>query len=274
MQKTTIDDYYEYSINTAIGSQITNAHINTANAINELIGGIVQAPDITLPDGSKVNSYTAAAFQKANADIFQKTYNYDSWDNETKQGFLELLKNNFTLGQQTITYNGQDYIVENALALYYGLKHNVRLDVQKDSYEIGRSDWEEPEHIDNYKHKATPAAYGMIGVVYKPISQLTIAAFGNYMHHRTYNTCFSDMMNSNAMRMAQDSDQRQLYTKIADDSKVLHSKFTLNMKVGYKPNNNAEIFANAQNLFNTNTQEAIYSDKIGGLYTIGINFSF
>ena len=61
-----------------------------------------------------------------------------------------------------------------------------------------------------------------------------------------------------------------------DDTKLkrLSPKFTLNLKVGYKPSDEVEIFFNANNLFNNKTREMVFSDKVGGLYTVGVNFAF
>ena len=48
----------------------------------------------------------------------------------------------------------------------------------------------------------------------------------------------------------------------------------MNMKVSYSPVDGMAFFVNAQNLFNNDSREFVYMDKIGGLYTIGIDFKF
>ena len=54
----------------------------------------------------------------------------------------------------------------------------------------------------------------------------------------------------------------------------LDDRFTVNLKLGYKPTDDFEVFFNAHNLFNTKDREFAYGDEIGGLYTVGINFGF
>lgn len=97
------------------------------------------------------------------------------------------------------------------------------------------------------KHKATPTFYGMFGLVYKPMEKLSITAYGNLIG------------------------ERSVSIKYGSDS--LPTRFTMNMKVGYKPTDNIEVFFNAHNLFNTKEREFIFCDEIGGLYSIGLNFA-
>lgn len=100
---------------------------------------------------------------------------------------------------------------------------------------------------DGYKHKATPAVYGMFGLVYKPLDKLTISAYGNLIGERTTTLKFGNV--------------------------TLPTRFTLNVKAGYKPTEKVEVFLNARNLLNTKEQEFVYCDEIGGIYTIGLNFA-
>jgi outer membrane receptor protein involved in Fe transport len=100
---------------------------------------------------------------------------------------------------------------------------------------------------DGYKHKATPAVYGMFGLVYKPLDKLTISAYGNLIGERTTTLKFGNV--------------------------TLPTRFTLNLKAGYKPTEKVEVFLNARNLLNTKEQEFVYCDEIGGIYTIGLNFA-
>ena len=66
--------------------------------------------------------------------------------------------------------------------------------------------------------------------------------------------------------------EREYRTKYGVEK--LDDRFTVNMKVGYNPVENFEIFFNAHNLFNTKDREFVYSDEIGGIYTVGVNFGF
>ena len=105
-----------------------------------------------------------------------------------------------------------------------------------------------PETSDGHKHKATPSVYGMIGLIAKPIHSLNIAAYANFMSKREYLTTYG--------------------------SSELAPRMTVNLKTGYKPTDNFEIFFNANNLLNNKKQEFVYTDEIGGIYTVGVNFTF
>ncbi len=105
-----------------------------------------------------------------------------------------------------------------------------------------------PEREDGHKHKATPSVYGMFGFIAKPINKLNLAAYANFIGKREYLTTYG--------------------------SAELNPRFTVNLKAGFKPTDNLELFFNASNLFNNQKQEFIYADKIGGIYTVGINFGF
>jgi outer membrane receptor protein involved in Fe transport len=88
----------------------------------------------------------------------------------------------------------------------------------------------------------------MVGLIFKPLPQLNISAFGNFIGKRTFETQYG--------------------------STELDNRFTVNMKVGYSPEQNLELFVNAHNLINSEKREFVYCDKIGGQYTVGINFKF
>lgn len=112
---------------------------------------------------------------------------------------------------------------------------------------------EEIETEDGVENEATPSFYGMLGVVYKPIKQVSVAAFANYMSERTYVTKYNTYENG---------------------GDKLSNRFTMNLKAGYSPKENVEIFFNAHNLFNNKKREFTYCDEIGGIYTVGVNFGF
>ena len=113
---------------------------------------------------------------------------------------------------------------------------------------FGSTSFEQPTTTNGYKHKATPSIYGMLGLIYKPMTKLEVSAFANFMGKRTYTTGFG--------------------------TNELSNRLTVNAKIGYKPVNNFEFFVNAHNLFNNKKQEFIVSDKIGGTYTFGASFNF
>lgn len=103
---------------------------------------------------------------------------------------------------------------------------------------------------DGVENKATPNFYGMLGLIYKPIQQLNVAAFANYIGKRSY------------------------ATKYNSEGEDLSQRLTVNLKVGYTPVDNVEVFFNAHNLLNNKKREFVYCDQIHGLYTVGVNFNF
>ena len=145
-------------------------------------------------------------------------------------------------------YNGGPAVdgVERPLGLYYALKYNVRYNSDMNEYYLGTSVAEPYKTSDNYRHKAAPSVYGMVGLIYRPTSQWNVAAFANVIGKRSYTTLFG--------------------------TAEVDPRCTVNLKIGYKPTEQCEVFFNAHNLFNTNKQEFVYTDKIGGIYTVGVNF--
>ncbi len=122
--------------------------------------------------------------------------------------------------------------------------------------------------VDGFESKATPNFYGMIGLIYKPIQQINISAFGNYIGKRSFVTKY----NSNYVDLPPEI--VKALTSYDENGEDLCQRFTLNLKVGYKPTDKVEVFVNAHNLFNNEKREFVYSDVMGGLYTIGVNFGF
>lgn len=126
----------------------------------------------------------------------------------------------------------------------------VKYDERRNSCHFGKTSADEIERQlrDGHVHKATPSFYGMLGLIYKPLQQLEVSAFANFIGKRTFLMKYG--------------------------STELDNRCTVNMKVGYKPISSFEVFFNAHNLFNTEKREFAYCDKIGGVYTVGINFGF
>ena len=129
-------------------------------------------------------------------------------------------------------------------------KYAEAYDIQKSNSDFffGSSVFTEPERENGYEHKASPSFYGMLGLIFKPMPNLSVSGFANFLGKRTFRFSYGE--------------------------KELDNRFTLNLKVGYKPDSRIEIFANAHNLFNTEAQEFAYADKIGGTYTFGVDFNF
>ncbi len=104
-----------------------------------------------------------------------------------------------------------------------------------------------PEVENGHKHKATPAIYGMVGLLAKPNSTFNISAYANFIGKREYLTGYG--------------------------KQELSPRMTLNMKVGYKPAEGFEIFFNGTNILNNRKQEFVFGDEIGGQYNVGMSFS-
>lgn len=131
-------------------------------------------------------------------------------------------------------------------AAYYALKYGVYND--DGTFIFGNSQKYEPETKNGVTHKATPSVYGMVGLIYKPTPKIDIAVYGNYIGKRTYATKYS--------------------TEDLDD------RFTVSMKLGYKPADGIEVYLNGHNMFNNEQREFPYGDKIGGIYSVGVSFGF
>ena len=306
LQKTLVDNYYVYNQAVEMARQLDNARYATTMALSEIFDGVTTEDESG--NLSMNAAYMAAAFGKAYMDEFKAQSGWDNWDYSKQDDFMRALLEAYEKGETTVSYDGGTY-TGLPLSLYYGLQYNVHQVIGRDGspvYEIGESSALDYERSNGHVHKSTPAVYGMVGLVYKPLKQLTVSAYGNYMHHRTYGNSFSNVFTQMAndkrnghvedmeslikwnelseedaeiyKQLVKDNDQMlvdaQKYDDMAKKANKVHSKFSLNMKVGYSPMQNVEFFLNAQNMFNTNVREHIYSDKIGGLYTLGVNFGF
>jgi len=151
-----------------------------------------------------------------------------------------------------------------AQKIFYQMAQEGTLKITESDFVIGNSDVKNldptnslhsqiieilnPQLSDGHKHKATPAIYGMVGLIAKPLKCLDLSAYANFMGKREYLTTYG--------------------------SQELSPRCSVNMKAGYKPADNFEVFVNANNLFNNKKQEFVYGDEIGGIYSFGVNFKF
>ncbi len=186
-QKTTIDNYYQYSQTADIQKMLG---VSTASATEDFKNAVAVLIKSRLVDGKSLDESIESAF-------------VDYHDAAT-----DWLKFGAAMNEQTSS-------------------------IEKEN---------------GHAHKATPSFYGMLGLIYKPVQKLEVAAFANFVGKRTYQTKYG-----------------------ADE---LDNRCTANLKVGYKPMQNFELFVNAHNLFNTKDREFTCSDEIGGVYTVGVNFGF
>ena len=242
VQQTTINNYYKYSQTAQYQTQLSIANTTAQrnlfgddNIVNDIVHTLI-GYSTTTEDAIKLLYHMIA---EEPIDSYKQSVGWDSM-NETEQ--QALLNELYEAGVHYESYNG----VQNPLTLYYGLKYNVVL--KGNEMYFGSSYAEAYQTSNGHKHKATPTIYGMIGLIYKPIAQINVSAFGNFIGRRTFDTQYG--------------------------STELGNRFTLNMKVGYSPATNLEVFVNAHNLFNNEQREFVYCDRLGGLYTLGVNFKF
>jgi outer membrane receptor protein involved in Fe transport len=271
IQQTKIDNYYAYNQNTEILGQlgqifgmITNvpslAEDLQTDAINELMAsGTFTEQQLMKVLGVHVDENgnqtpIPVDFESDDFKTYFRTYtNYlhramGDIDHakvaeitaayiaaEDKAEFLNTLKT---------SENNTEY------AAYYALKYGVYND--DGIFTFGNSNPYELPTDNGHKHKATPSFYGMIGLIYKPTPKFDVTAYGNYLGKRTYATKYN----------------------MGDNAVELKDRFTLSMKLAYKPVPGMEVFLNGHNLLNNEQREFPYGDKIGGIYSIGINFGF
>lgn len=252
VQFTKIDNYYQYSQTQNIMAQMADVQ---GQMLTKILG-------IGLPEGQY--TLTEDLFDCAMSGGLEKmpvfmeaitgynamnTYKASiGWD---KMSAAEQAAHLATLRETGIreVLEGTDYDgLEKTLGLYYGMAFGIEYDQATNEYYFGKGTNESPVLENGHKHKATPSVYGMFGLIYKPINKVSLSAYANYIGEREYTTKYG--------------------TQKLDD------RFTVNLKAGYKPVDNFELFFNAHNLFNTKAQEFVYSDEIGGVYTVGVQFGF
>ncbi len=271
IQQTKIDNYYAYNQNTEILGQLGQifgmitqvpamAEDMQTAAINELMAsGTFTEQQLMKVLGVEVDengNQTPIPVDFESADF--KTYfgMYEKYLHramgdidqsmvadiaaryaaaDNKQAFLDELKN---------SNNDTEYTA------YYAIRYGVYND--NGTFTFGNSNPYELPTVDGHKHKATPSFYGMIGLIYKPTPKIDVTAYGNYLGKRTYATKYN----------------------MGDNAVELKDRFTLSMKIAYKPVPGMEVFLNGHNMLNNEQREFPYGDKIGGIYSVGINFGF
>ena len=139
-------------------------------------------------------------------------------------------------------------------ALYYGLVYNMTQTIDPQSgdmlFTIGNAKYTPNKEENGHKHKYTPSVFGSLSLIYKPVPMLSIAPSAYFYGKQEATTIF------NASRGAENID----------------AKMIVNLKIGYRPIENAEVFFDARNLFNDTKREFIYGDKVGGRYSVGVSF--
>ncbi|MCQ2228582.1 MAG: TonB-dependent receptor [Bacteroidales bacterium] len=215
LQRTIINNYYEYSQTDDVKALLQKAQ-------NRAFGFSI--------DQSKYDPANPLAMYNIDGEVPQAFF-------DLVDRYIKLCDDNGGVQPEGVWQKAGEPLFDN-------------YDVRRNSCHFGKTSADELERElrDGHVHKATPAFYGMLGLIYKPLQQLEVSAFANFIGKRTFLLKYG--------------------------TSELDNRCTVNMKVGYKPVNNFEIFFNAHNLFNTEKREFSYCDKIGGIYTIGVNFGF
>lgn len=261
VQKTTIDDYYPYSQSASIIAQLTEAQTSLRGNMDKLmrdvftgIQGYATVDGQMTPLGADKSgeSYINALLTYGDITGLKKNTNFNNYSDDMVDQLANGLMRAYVEGTSfnLTQIGGENYEISasQVLPMYYAIKYDILLDTKNSEFYFGGSSSLPYELSNDHKHKATPTVYGMLGLIWRPIDQLNISAFGNYMAKREYTTKYGTV--------------------------ELDDRFTVNLKLGYKPTDDFEVFFNAHNLFNTKDREFAYGDEIGGLYTVGINFGF
>ncbi len=238
LQQTKINNYYRYSQSEMITRQLTESYSTTMSNLFPLITEVMTGVYTAIASGSSAEEYLDACLGYTPVAVAQAKYVLMTEDEQ--QAYLDALYEAYENGT---SYDGND----RPLGLYYALKYNVNYDREAGLYYFGTTVAEPYTTSDGHKHKATPSFYGSLGAIYKPIDKMDVALTANYIGKREYTTTYG--------------------------TREIDPVFTVNLKVGYKPIDICEVFINAHNLFHSDKREFLYTDKIGGIYTVGVNFN-
>ncbi|MCI5776421.1 MAG: TonB-dependent receptor plug domain-containing protein [Bacteroidales bacterium] len=257
-QRTVIDEYYLYNQAVALHQQFYGDN----GIINNMVAGfsdIIYCVEGRSADGQTVVSTDASltgANLLPNLVTLSHSGDYEAIVNnlteQQRETLLDALREAyFTKGSYIYdkegVYGPRRITYQNSLALYYALKYGIDYKLANREYTFSQSEAAEPVRRDGHVHKSTPAFYGMAGVVVKPIKQLDVAAFANFVGRRTYATAYG--------------------------TERLSDRLTLNAKVDYKPAEPISLFVAADNILAQKKQEFVYSDKIGCSVTAGVRLN-
>ncbi len=251
VQKTTIDNYYAYNQNAEVLGQL-----------GQIFGMIADVPDLiydiqydaiqNLMDRGVFTDEDQTTFltdpQKFFAYLmeYQANLNRAVTDIDDVEGLQAKYAALDDAGKEQMKAELRSSGDDQKYASYYALQYGTYS--QDGTFFFGNSQPYEAKLENGHVHKATPSVYGMVGLIYKPTPKIDIAVYGNYIGKRTYATKYS--------------------TEELDD------RFTVSMKLGYKPAEGIEVFLNGHNMFNNEQREFPYGDKIGGIYSVGVSFGF
>ena len=237
-QQTKIDNYYVYNQNQDILAMLAFAQSSAMEASLDAEGEYEFSGDLSNIFSDIMYNYAnddELSFADASNEAFS---NWNTWD--LSKGVCEFGRTSVD-HVNSLPEEQRQYFYETANGVrYYTAKNAVAR--PGESVKV----YTTQETVNGKTHKATPSFYGMLGLIFKPVPQLEVSAFCNYIGKRTYATSYC-----------------------SDD---LAQRCTVNMKVGYKPAPNFELFVNAHNLLNNRKREFTQCDEIPGIYTVGVSF--
>ncbi|MGN0030019.1 MAG: TonB-dependent receptor plug domain-containing protein [Marinilabiliaceae bacterium] len=257
-QRTVIDDYYLYNQAEALHQQFYGDN----GIINNMVAGfsdIIYCMEGRSADGQTVVSSDASltgANLLPNLVTLSHSGDYEAIVANMTAAQRETLLNAlrdayFTKGSYIYdkegVYGPRRITYQNSLALYYALKYGIDYRLADRQYTFSRSETAEPARRDGHLHKSTPAFYGMAGVVVKPVKQIDVAAYANFVGRRTYATAYG--------------------------TDRLSDRLTINAKVDYRPVESLALFVAADNILAQKRREFVYSDKIGCSVTAGVRLN-
>lgn len=258
IQRTVIDDYYLYNQAEALYEQF----YGDKGIINNMVAGfsdIIYCMEGLSADGSEVvstNPDLLGANLLPNLVTLSHSGDYEAivaaMTPDQRDRLLDVLREAyFTMGSYLYDKEGEygpkRITYQNSLALYYALKYGIDYRLADKEYTFSRSETDEPVRRDGHVHKSTPAFYGMLGVVVKPVKKLEVAAYANFVGRRTYATAYGT-------------------ERLAD-------RLTVNAKVDYKPFDFMGIFVSADNILAQERREFVYTDKIGCSFAAGLRLN-
>lgn len=224
LQNTKIDNYFTYQQNMAIREQINACYDGLMNVVLDLY--------------SHDKKYIARTFQISDAEAWKKE---NTWFTGSEADLARLVDANDQMFNPALYYN-----------LVYKMQESIDEESGDMKFSIGDARYTQAKLEDGHKHKYTPAIYGSISAIYKPVKQLTIAPSAYFWTSQKALTMY------NASRTAE----------------TIDGKIVMNLKVGYRPADGFEVFVNGNNIFNNKSREFIYGDKVGIRYSTGVIFEF
>lgn len=225
-QHTEIDDYEDYSQTQAVLMQLTESAYK-ASALQADLG-------VAMANGTSLMKY----FIDKAFDIPEEYYRR-SEDDEIIGVMTEKM---IADGK-----NPADYLRNEDNAYGFAVSKDMATVVLGSS--SVRPEWrKENGHV----LKSIPSFYGSLGMIYKPIEKLSVAADASYLGKREY----------------------RIKGPESSVTREVNGRFLVDLKIGYQPVSGFEVYFNARNLLNNEKREFVYADKIGGQYSIGASFEF